>query len=55
MYLKWLLSDKKIKLVILIEPSQMHLSCPVNNGTNKTANKTFNRDTKKKFKLSKVS
>ena len=40
MYLRRLLSDKKIKFVYSNAPNQVNLSCPVNDGSNKTAYKT---------------
>ena len=35
-----LFSDKRTKLVYSNGPSQVHLSCPVNDGKNRTALKT---------------
>ena len=40
MYLRRLFSDKKIKLVYSNAPKRMNLSCPVNDGSNRTAYKT---------------
>ena len=40
MYLRRLFSDKKIILVYLNALNQMNLSCPVNDGSNRTAYKT---------------
>ena len=40
MYLRRLFSDKKIKLADSNGPSQMHLCCPVNDGSSRTAYKT---------------
>ena len=37
MYLRQLLSDKNIKLVYSNEPNQIILSCPVNDGSDRTA------------------
>ena len=37
MYLRQHFNDKKIKLVYSNEPNQMNLSCPVNDGSNRTA------------------
>ena len=40
MYLRRLFSDKKIILVYSNALNQMNLSCPVNDGSNRTAYKT---------------
>ena len=40
MYLRWLFSDKKTKLVYSNGPRQVHLSCPVKDGNNRTEYKT---------------
>ena len=56
MYLRRLFSDKRIKLVYPNRPSEMHLSCPVNDGRNRTAFKTclkYSMQKEKKCKLAK--
>ena len=40
MYLRRLFSDKKIILLYSNAPNQMNLSCPVDDGSNRTAYKT---------------
>ena len=56
MYLRQLFSDKKTKLVHSNGQSQVHLSCPVSDGTNRVAYKTCCKlpiETHKKRRLTK--
>ena len=43
MYLRRLFNNKKINLVYLNAPNQMNLSCPVNDGSKRTAYKTYSK------------
>ena len=56
MYLRQLFNENKLKLVSLNGPSQVHLSCPDNDGSNRTVYKIclkYSTETQKEVKTQK--